>query len=104
CRIRACGPRRTLSRYTTLFRSYLAAVSACAFERPDGAGRERSFGRIAFDLSQNADIIAEFRRRANDVRFVGFVVFDRKRKVLDRSEEHTSELQSRENLVCRLLL
>src|SRR5690606_40779103 len=26
------------------------------------------------------------------------------RKVDDRSEEHTSELQSRENLVCRLLL
>src|SRR5690606_39891439 len=26
------------------------------------------------------------------------------RHVLDRSEEHTSELQSRENLVCRLLL
>src|SRR5690606_39821811 len=26
------------------------------------------------------------------------------RKKLDRSEEHTSELQSRENLVCRLLL
>src|SRR5690606_39854172 len=25
-------------------------------------------------------------------------------KVTDRSEEHTSELQSRENLVCRLLL
>src|SRR5690606_40807870 len=25
-------------------------------------------------------------------------------RVLDRSEEHTSELQSRENLVCRLLL
>src|SRR5690606_41343770 len=24
--------------------------------------------------------------------------------ILDRSEEHTSELQSRENLVCRLLL
>src|SRR5690606_40355293 len=26
------------------------------------------------------------------------------RRVTDRSEEHTSELQSRENLVCRLLL
>src|SRR5690606_39626797 len=26
------------------------------------------------------------------------------RVLLDRSEEHTSELQSRENLVCRLLL
>src|SRR5690606_40270053 len=25
-------------------------------------------------------------------------------KAIDRSEEHTSELQSRENLVCRLLL
>src|SRR5690606_41213484 len=25
-------------------------------------------------------------------------------RLLDRSEEHTSELQSRENLVCRLLL
>src|SRR5690606_41576169 len=28
----------------------------------------------------------------------------RARAVRDRSEEHTSELQSRENLVCRLLL
>src|SRR5690606_41037658 len=27
-----------------------------------------------------------------------------KANVVDRSEEHTSELQSRENLVCRLLL
>src|SRR5690606_39872546 len=26
------------------------------------------------------------------------------RQIFDRSEEHTSELQSRENLVCRLLL
>src|SRR5690606_41518692 len=37
------------------------------------------------------------------------VVLDRGRQLLDpgglvRSEEHTSELQSRENLVCRLLL
>src|SRR5690606_40371991 len=28
----------------------------------------------------------------------------RRRRRADRSEEHTSELQSRENLVCRLLL
>src|SRR5690606_42070805 len=28
----------------------------------------------------------------------------RRQQHLDRSEEHTSELQSRENLVCRLLL
>src|SRR5207302_10491779 len=29
---------------------------------------------------------------------------DKQRNVKQRSEEHTSELQSRENLVCRLLL
>src|SRR5690606_41800767 len=29
---------------------------------------------------------------------------DEKRRAAHRSEEHTSELQSRENLVCRLLL
>src|SRR5690606_39952328 len=29
---------------------------------------------------------------------------DARRRALHRSEEHTSELQSRENLVCRLLL
>src|SRR5690606_41679128 len=31
-------------------------------------------------------------------------LLDKKLAVLPRSEEHTSELQSRENLVCRLLL
>src|SRR5690606_41425007 len=36
-----------------------------------------------------------------DLRFVG-ITSDM--LVVDRSEEHTSELQSRENLVCRLLL
>src|SRR5690606_40521059 len=32
------------------------------------------------------------------------VVLPRNRELSPRSEEHTSELQSRENLVCRLLL
>src|SRR5690606_41617682 len=34
----------------------------------------------------------------------GHCIVVRLYSVLDRSEEHTSELQSRENLVCRLLL
>src|SRR5690606_40235998 len=38
-----------------------------------------------------------------DLQFVG-VLFDGNIESLSRSEEHTSELQSRENLVCRLLL
>src|SRR5690606_12075558 len=38
-------------------------------------------------------------------RFEGLQVFEANRPLLkERSEEHTSELQSRENLVCRLLL
>src|SRR5690606_37858669 len=32
------------------------------------------------------------------------IIQDREEPVISRSEEHTSELQSRENLVCRLLL
>src|SRR5436309_12088410 len=34
----------------------------------------------------------------------GADLITRRRQDIDRSEEHTSELQSRENLVCRLLL
>src|SRR5476651_2871898 len=34
----------------------------------------------------------------------GFRHAQRRHRVLDRSEEHTSELQSRQYLVCRLLL
>src|SRR5690606_39738312 len=34
----------------------------------------------------------------------GFALLDMMTDDLERSEEHTSELQSRENLVCRLLL
>src|SRR5690606_40806373 len=45
-------------------------------------------------------ILADFPRDARTRRFVfGILV-----AFLPRSEEHTSELQSRENLVCRLLL
>src|SRR5690606_40557200 len=41
---------------------------------------------------------------ARDGIFGGCMRFPRARAVHMRSEEHTSELQSRENLVCRLLL
>src|SRR5207249_7678767 len=50
----------------------------------------------------------EYQGVAPDVRLVGFKVLDRvgqgKTSTLKRSEEHTSELQSRFDLVCRLLL
>src|SRR5436309_13099997 len=70
-------PRSTLFPYTTLFRSGAAERHLLG-----SAARSRRGG-------QPADRPRCARRAANAV---------------DRSEEHTSELQSRENLVCRLLL
>src|SRR3712207_8714865 len=70
-------PRSTLFPYTTLFRS-------------PGAGRERRLlDGAPLDLGERA-------RHADED--LGA------RHPADRSEEHTSELQSRQYLVCRLLL
>src|SRR2546430_4742476 len=72
-------PRSTLFPYTTLFRS----------ER-DSRRRRTSRGVDDVDLCFPSDAA---RTR-----------FPRRRKFHLRSEEHTSELQSQSNLVCRLLL
>src|SRR2546428_4818296 len=80
-------PRSTLFPYTTLFRSH----------------RDRAHARLA-DVHLLAGIeIADRHERAR-------AALDRaaqrvgKRVLGERSEEHTSELQSRSDLVCRLLL
>src|SRR5437868_7527972 len=62
------------------------------FKSPDG----EPFGLISRVAADAQDRIYVFQRRNPPV-----VVFDRDGK---RSEEHTSELQSRFDLVCRLLL
>src|SRR5690606_40915467 len=94
------SPRSTLFPYTTLFRSHRASDRGCrglpqrrtargrrhpARQQPAAAAADREpvvLQRVA-DASQRA------RPRGSPAA---------------RSEEHTSELQSRENLVCRLLL
>src|SRR2546430_3574097 len=48
--------------------------------------------RSELDLGHHAELIAELERRV------------RAQPLRERSEEHTSELQSQSNLVCRLLL
>src|SRR3712207_8015520 len=78
-------PRSTLFPYTTLFRSRPALVGAGATGLPVPAHVPPAL------VDQVAD--AE-RDRGHD----GVV------QVVQRSEEHTSELQSRQYLVCRLLL
>src|SRR5690606_41384372 len=65
--------------------------------------REETFGPVAslFRFKTEEEAI----RMANDTEF-GLVAYFYSNDVRRcwRSEEHTSELQSRENLVCRLLL
>src|SRR2546422_5401102 len=73
-------PRSTLFPYTTLFRSH-------------GAGMPR-FGLIPRRIARLIRIV----RPAEDHRL------EQQRRPAARSEEHTSELQSRLHLVCRLLL
>src|SRR5690606_41458769 len=81
-------PRSTLFPYTTLFRSemmpdfehHTLSVSGCTSDYQDS--NIRISNCIPNSLSNCEDCGLESRR----------------------SEEHTSELQSRENLVCRLLL
>src|SRR3712207_8087136 len=76
-------PRSTLFPYTTLFRSQELAVEPPAGERETG-------GRPGLgDLVGVVD---------------GDVVDPPGVQIEGRSEEHTSELQSRQYLVCRLLL
>src|SRR5690606_42151361 len=82
-------PRSTLFPYTTLFRSRRASFLA---KRCSAVGA----ARYAYDASTTLAFIYNARMR----RYLPFLNWPR----LTRSEEHTSELQSRENLVCRLLL
>src|SRR3712207_7043471 len=84
-------PRSTLFPYTTLFRSLRA-------QRPLAAGRGAgAVRRQAHRLAQRPRLS----RRATGMRGADL---HPARGGRERSEEHTSELQSRQYLVCRLLL
>src|SRR2546429_5425334 len=77
-------PRSTLFPYTTLYRSKNGSLRAMI-----------EVSAINFELRSEAEqmgILQNFQRFVNSVDFPL------------RSEEHTSELQSRLHLVCRLLL
>src|SRR3712207_6892718 len=86
-------PRSTLFPYTTLFRSGVRPRAAAppAVRRPTSA-RATQLGVTTGTITR---AYAEAARR-------GLLVGETGRGT--RSEEHTSELQSRQYLVCRLLL
>src|SRR3712207_6918355 len=93
-------PRSTLFPYTTLFRSFgshpispmvgIDASFTATFTTREGDGTTLGLPRRAADL---ALLGTQSLRSPNEIGHT-----------LIRSEEHTSELQSRQYLVCRLLL
>src|SRR3712207_8071799 len=89
-------PRSTLFPYTTLFRS---AHRARGDDR-DGRG-DPDRPRL-LDVRHDHHLRPDPRKHPADA--ARFVRDARQRLDLGRSEEHTSELQSRQYLVCRLLL
>src|SRR5258705_8076811 len=78
-------PRSTLFPYTTLFRSvqFAEEIALSHHEHWDGQGYPSGLAGEAIPLAGRLVMVAD---------------------VFDRSEEHTSELQSLRHLVCRLLL
>src|SRR2546427_4447773 len=80
-------PRSTLFPYTTLFRSLLGFPAFIGVHAHRLCGGDLPQGLHVDLVIRNADF--DFQHRVN----FSF-----------RSEEHTSELQSQSNLVCRLLL
>src|SRR5947209_17137569 len=88
-------PRSSLFPYTTLFRSPTDSASTsaiCSITRGSLPGGEHSLAALpTLPASRKAGIAAMVKATCPDAG-------------KSRSEEHTSELQSRQYLVCRLLL
>src|SRR2546430_5842729 len=79
-------PRSTLFPYTTLFRSSIGRKSPSATRRENDCRRSTR------------------REKEREIRSEAIPVTRSMAREESRSEEHTSELQSQSNLVCRLLL
>src|SRR3712207_8946390 len=84
-------PRSTLFPYTTLFRSQARSASCCILQDVRVLLRERA-SRAPVGVATGWIVGSHLQGRLEHLA-----------KEL-RSEEHTSELQSRQYLVCRLLL
>src|SRR5690606_40003663 len=91
-------PRSPLFPYTTLFRSPGITVNSNFWAAPKYADIT-SYNRTKQPFTQLQITDKGLAELARYVEFIRSVTGNE-----IRSEEHTSELQSRENLVCRLLL
>src|SRR2546430_6031581 len=84
-------PRSTLFPYTTLFRSRTAAIDTIVATRRADPATLAERQRHLYGIPER---VSGAERRLGVIAGMGGI----------RSEEHTSELQSQSNLVCRLLL
>src|SRR5699024_11515084 len=90
----ACPPSPSPFPYTTLFRSGSEETASASSRgeapsaRTASASTRCSSGRVRADRARRAEVAPAARAASGPI----------------RSEEHTSELQSRFDLVCRLLL
>src|SRR3712207_9568913 len=97
-------PRSTLFPYTTLFRSWFPHLQALSASSPIWAGVDTGYASnraMMFQQLPTAGLPFQFQTWAE---FEAFIASQRKTGIIEqvRSEEHTSELQSRQYLVCRL--
>src|SRR3712207_9408194 len=97
-------PRSTLFPYTTLFRSLLRLQRHAARLRVEAKPRAGVGGAeaVAHEPRVQAPRGAELGHFLEQVVVRGEEEGEARRESVDRSEEHTSELQSRQYLVCRL--
>src|SRR5260370_23528555 len=82
-------PRSTLFPYTTLFRSW-----------------KQKFSRSSLSVLSSTEMHTSSSHGGNrtDAGSYNSLTYQQEKLLYERSEEHTSELQSHLNLVCRLLL
>src|SRR5256885_13274890 len=92
-------PRSTLFPYTTLFRSKLPPGAPILLDQPAPANLEVAQTAVPMGIDPTPDIGADHGHTRT-----GEVQRRHRQDQKERSEEHTSELQSPCNLVCRLLL
>src|SRR5690606_40915593 len=85
-------PSSPLFPYTTLFRSRAGLAGDHGVGEVPGRDRRHHADRLLDDDDALVGLVLRDDVAVDALAFLG------------RSEEHTSELQSRENLVCRLLL
>src|SRR5260221_6447942 len=85
-------PRSTLFPYTTLFRSRKREIAFLHQPVVDANAAFHPLGPVIGDQHHGRIVVDQLQRMEGGV------------CINDRSEEHTSELQSHSDLVCRLLL